>query len=93
MDLTTQNITTSLADLFREQIETDPLNGLRQKALEAFISLGLPEKKTEAYKFTPVKRIIEKNIEVAKKTSNQTSPFKNFKSFKKKYKENFKNYD
>ena len=63
MDLTTQNITTSLADLFREQIETDPLNGLRQKALEAFISLGLPEKKTEAYKFTPVKRIIEKNID------------------------------
>ena len=33
------------------------------------------------------------NIEVAKKTSNQTSPFKSFKSFKKKYRENFRNYD
>ena len=50
-------------------------------------------KKVAIKSYNKAKPIIKKNIEVAKKTSNQTSPFKNFKSFKKKYKENFKNYD
>ena len=50
-------------------------------------------KKVAIKSYKKAKPILEKNIEVAKKTSNQTSPFKNFKSFKKKYRENFKNYD
>ena len=50
-------------------------------------------KKLASKSYKKAKPIIEKNIEVAKKTSNQTSPFKNFKSFKKKYRENYKNYD
>ena len=50
-------------------------------------------KKVAIKSYKKAKPIFEKNIEVAKKTSNQTSPFKNFKSFKKKYRENFKNYD
>ena len=50
-------------------------------------------KKVAINSYKKAKPIIKKNIEVVKKTSNQTSPFKNFRSFKKKYKENFKNYD
>ena len=50
-------------------------------------------KKVAVKSYKKAKPIIKKNIEVVKKTSNQTSPFKNFKSFKKKYRENFKNYD
>ena len=50
-------------------------------------------KKVAIKSYKKAKPIIKKNIEVAKKTSNQTSPLKNFKSFKKKYRENFKNYD
>ena len=50
-------------------------------------------KKIAVKSYHKAKPIIKKNIEVAKKTSNQTSPFKNFESFKKKYNENFKNYD
>ena len=50
-------------------------------------------KKVAIKSYKKAEPIIKKNIDVAKKTSNQTSPFKNFKSFKKKYKENFKNYD
>ena len=50
-------------------------------------------KKVAVKSYNKAKPIIKKNIEVAKKTSNQTSPLKNFKSFKKKYRENFKNYD
>ena len=46
-------------------------------------------KKVAIKSYKKAKPILEKNIEVA----NQTSPFKNFKSFKKKYRENFKNYD
>ena len=41
-------------------------------------------KKVAIKSYKKAKPIIEKNIEVAKKTSNQTSPFKNFKSFKKR---------
>ena len=52
---------------------------------------GIKRVAIKSYK--KAKPILEKNIEVAKKTSNQTSPFKSFKSFKKKYRENFRNYD
>ena len=50
-------------------------------------------KKVAIKSYKKAKPIIRKNIEVAKKTSNQSSLFKNIKSFKKKYRENFKNYD
>ena len=50
-------------------------------------------KKVAIKSYKKAKPIIKKNIEVAKKTYNKSSPFTNFKSFKKKYKENFKNYD
>ena len=50
-------------------------------------------KKVAVNSYKKAKPIIKKNIDVAKKTSKQASPFKNFKSFKKKYRENLKNYD
>ena len=50
-------------------------------------------KKVAIKSYKKAKPILEKNIEVAKKTSNESSPFTNFKLFKKKYSENFKNYD
>ena len=50
-------------------------------------------KKVAIKSYKKAKPIIKKNIEVVKKTSNQTSPFKNFKTFKRKYRENFRNYD
>ena len=50
-------------------------------------------KKVAIKSYKKAKPIIKKNIDVAKKTSNQTQPFKNFKSFTKKYRENLKNYD
>ncbi len=52
---------------------------------------GLKKVAVKSYK--SAKPIVKKNYEVIKKTSNQTSPFKDFKSFKKRYKENFRNYD
>ena len=51
-------------------------------------------KKVAIKSYKKAKPIIKKNFEVVKKkTSNQTSLFKNFKSFKEKYRENLKNYD
>ena len=50
-------------------------------------------KKVAITSYKKAKPIIKKNIEGAKKTANESSPFTNFKSFKKKYSENFKNYD
>ncbi len=50
-------------------------------------------KKVAIKSYKRAKPIIKKYFEVAKKTTNQTSTFKDLKSFKKKYKENLKNYD
>ena len=50
-------------------------------------------KKVAIKPYKNVQPVIKKNFEVAKKTSNETSPLKDFSSFKKKYKENFKNHD
>ena len=50
-------------------------------------------KKVAVKSYKKAQPIIKKNFEVAKKTSYQTSPLRDFKSFKKKYKENLKNYD
>ena len=50
-------------------------------------------KKVAIKSYKRAKPIIKKNFEVAKKTSTETSPLKDFNTFKKKYKENLKNYD
>ena len=50
-------------------------------------------KKVAIKSYKKAKPIIKKNFEVAKKTSTETSPLKDFNTFKKKYKENLKNYD
>ena len=50
-------------------------------------------KKVAVNSYKKAKPIIKKNFEVAKKTSTESSPLKDFNSFKKKYKENLKNYD
>ncbi len=50
-------------------------------------------KKVVIKSYKRAKPIIKKNFEAAKKTSIESSPFEDFNSFKKKYKENLKNYD
>ena len=50
-------------------------------------------KKVAIKSYKKAKPIIKKNFEVAKKSSIETSPLKDFNLFKKKYKENLKNYD
>ena len=50
-------------------------------------------KKVAVNSYKKAKPIIKKNFDVAKKTSIESSPLKDFNSFKKKYKENLKNYD
>ena len=52
---------------------------------------GIKKVAVKSYKIA--QPIIKKNFDIAKKTSNEISPLKDFKSFKKKYKENFKDYD
>ena len=50
-------------------------------------------KKVAIKSYKKAKPIIKKNFEKAKKSSIESSPLKDFNSFKKKYKENLKNYD
>ena len=50
-------------------------------------------KKVAIKSYKKAQPIIKKNFEVVKKTSNETSPLKDIKSFSKNFKENYKNYD
>ena len=50
-------------------------------------------KKVAIKSYKKAQPILKKNFEVVKKTSNETSPLKDIKSFSKKLKENYKNYD
>ena len=50
-------------------------------------------KKVAIKSYKKAQPIIKKNLEVVKKTSNEKSPLKDIKSFTKKFKENYKNYD
>ncbi|UII27073.1 Fe-S cluster assembly protein SufD [Fulvivirga maritima] len=38
-------------------------HGIRKEALESFKTLGLPGKKNEEYKYTPVQRVLKKNFD------------------------------
>lgn len=40
----------------------DPLKGLREKAWDHFLELGLPEKNQEAFQYLPLRQIYEKNF-------------------------------
>ncbi len=52
---------------------------------------GLKKIAIKSYK--KAKPIIKKNIDVIRKTSNENSPLKDIKTYTKKFKENYKNYD
>ncbi|MEP0987788.1 Fe-S cluster assembly protein SufD [Ekhidna sp.] len=38
-------------------------NGAQKKAFDTLIEIGLPKRKSEAYKFTPITSVLEKNID------------------------------
>lgn len=42
----------------------DPLKGLREKAWDHFLELGLPEKTQEAFQYVPLRQIYEKNFKL-----------------------------
>src|SRR5690349_14169807 len=61
---TTDTLTAKIASSVQEKInvKADPL---RNEALEAFQSLGMPSPKHEEYKHTPIARYLEKNFTFA----------------------------
>ena len=73
MEVVDRNTEELLINHYSQLLETDPLNGLRSAAKESFLKLGFPAKKQEAYKYTPVKRVIEKNFDFAELTEPVTS--------------------
>lgn len=73
MEVVDRNTEEFLINHYSRLQETDPLNGLRSAARESFLKLGFPAKKQEAYKYTPIKRVIEKNFDFAELTEPVTS--------------------
>ena len=73
MEVVDRNTEELLINHFSRLLGTDPLNGLRSSARESFLKLGFPAKKQEAYKYTPIKRVIEKNFDFAELSEPVTS--------------------
>ncbi len=62
----TKEIFTRLYEENRKEIfsgSSEYVNSIRHKALESFILTGLPEKKDEKYKYTPVKEYFSKELQ------------------------------
>lgn len=56
----------------------DPLKGMREKAWDHFLELGLPEKKQEAFQYVPLRQIYEKSFRLSSEnslTQNQIAQF------------------
>ncbi|WP_420316043.1 Fe-S cluster assembly protein SufD [Ekhidna sp.] len=54
-------------------------NGVQKKALEMLNEVGLPHRKSEAYKFTPITTTLEKNIDFTAEGSNSFDSSKLYK--------------
>lgn len=55
-------ISSLVADL-EDHIHNNTLSGIREQALKAFRAQGLPHRKSEEYKYTPVTKALEKEFE------------------------------
>tara|TARA_Y100001972_G_C7664511_1_gene335632 strand:+ start:2839 stop:4143 length:1305 start_codon:yes stop_codon:yes gene_type:complete len=73
MEVVDRNTEELLINHYSQLLETDPLGGLRKAAREAFLKLGLPAKKAEAYKYTLIARILGKNFDFTALTEPATS--------------------
>jgi Fe-S cluster assembly protein SufD len=51
-----------LQDVFNKVCHGDPLKPLREKAWDHFLELGLPDKKSEAFQYLPLKQLYEKSF-------------------------------
>ncbi len=63
MEVIDRNLEEAFINHYSQLLETDPLDGLRSEAKESFLKLGVPQKKSEAYKYTPIRRVLEKNFD------------------------------
>lgn len=58
-----KNTTADVGVFIEKSLSLNPsVSASRKEALETFLSLGLPEKKTEEYKHTPISRYLKKNF-------------------------------
>lgn len=58
-----KNVTTEVVNLVDKNLSLNPaIFAVRKEALEVFQRLGLPENKTEEYKYTPITRLLQKNF-------------------------------
>ncbi|XOV94392.1 MAG: Fe-S cluster assembly protein SufD [Bacteroidota bacterium] len=73
MEVEARNTESTLIDLYSDLLSKDPLGGLRAQSKDLFLNLGLPHKKAEAYKYTPIKRLIEKNFDFTSISIPKTS--------------------
>ncbi len=72
-DITIENKLTEMFDNWsKESVHLDSaLTQVRKNAIKSFSDLGIPKLKSEAYKYTPVQRLINKNFDFS--VSNQAA--------------------
>jgi Fe-S cluster assembly protein SufD len=68
---TDKNINQAIANSIRQNVNVDG-DSLREDALQAFQTLGLPHARHEEYKYTPITRVLEKNFAFTPAQKNTT---------------------
>lgn len=76
--ITTQDLTKEIISNLSFE-DTAPYSAYRKKALDAFHKTGLPDKKNEEYRFTPITAVLEKkinwNLENSESKISSITPF------------------
>jgi len=63
MSIKEETLLLGLQCYFEQVRDTDLLRGVREKAWDHFLELGLPEKKDDAFKYVPLRRFYETPLE------------------------------
>ncbi len=63
MSIKEDTLLLGLQQYFEQIRDTDLLRGMREKAWDHFLELGLPEKKDDAFKYVPLRRFYELALE------------------------------
>jgi len=73
VDIVEKNLSTEVSSSIERSLNTKTFDyTIRKEALESFRKLGFPPAKNEEYKFTPLSRVLEKNLKAGLASASTT---------------------
>ncbi len=75
MSIKTDSFLSSLQRSFEEINAADPLKGMRAKAWDHFLELGLPDKQDDAFQYVPLRRLYELELQPSVRQFEAVGPY------------------